>query len=157
MVYVGDLRLGNLGLGRARVVEELVHLVRADIRRECRHIAPGSRTSPAARLSRLRPRRALERSGAAQYDRLDNSADRSCLNQLAGLDRSLHLQPLAVHDGVDFLCLGDGLANRRQIFEGGDTRLVAQKVFTVLHGANADAGAVRWRSANSAQAEWKDR
>ena len=31
MTHVGDLRLGDLGLGRAGVVEELIDLVRADV------------------------------------------------------------------------------------------------------------------------------
>ena len=75
-------------------------------------------------------------------DRLDDLADGPGLHQLAGLDGGLHLQPFAVHDGVDLLGFGDGLADRGEIFERGDAGLVAEEVLAVLHGANADAGAL---------------
>src|SRR5271170_2734497 len=75
-------------------------------------------------------------------DRLDDLADGSGLDQLARLDGRFDLQPFAIHDGVDLVGFGDGLADRRKIFESGDARLVAEKVLAVLHGANADAGAL---------------
>src|SRR5580692_7628768 len=77
----------------------------------------------------------------SDVDGLDDAADGPGLDELACFDRSFDLEALAVHDGVDFFGFGDGLANGGEIFESGDAGLVAEHVFAVRHGANANGGA----------------
>jgi hypothetical protein len=67
-----------------------------------------------------------------------------CLHQLAGIDRGLHFQPLAVHDGVDALGLGDGLAHLGQLLQRGDPGLV---------GSGSPCRAA-WRGRPAARVDW---
>ena len=71
-------------------------------------------------------------------DGLNHLADGALLDQFAGVNGGLHLQQLAVHDGVDPLGLGDGLAHFGQLLERGDAGLVGEIVLAVLHGADAE-------------------
>ena len=70
-------------------------------------------------------------------NRLNHPPDRTLLHQVAGLHRSLHLEPLAVHDAVDTLCLRDRLPHLSQLLQRRDARLVGEKVLTRAHHANA--------------------
>ena len=75
-------------------------------------------------------------------DGLDHLADGALLDQLAGMDRGAHFQPLGIEDGVDAPGLRDGLAHQRQILERGDAGLVGQEILARFHRAHADAGAL---------------
>ena len=123
MAHIGDLRLRDLGFGRSRVEQKLVHLVRANV------------AENSAVLFRIpepvRPARAAARDTAAlkdlvrrNVDGLDDLADGALLDEHAGVDGGLHLEPLAVHDAVDAFRLGDGLAHFGQLFERCDAGLV---------------------------------
>ena len=72
-------------------------------------------------------------------DGLDHLADGATLDQFAGIDRGLHLQPFGIHDGEDAPRLSDGLSHQRQVFQGGDAGLVGEKILARLHGPHADA------------------
>ena len=50
-------------------------------------------------------------------DGLDHLADGARLDQFAGLDRGLHLQPLGIHDGENAPGLLDGLAHFGELLE----------------------------------------
>ena len=141
MAHIGDLRLGDLGLGRAGVVEELVHLVRTDVAENSAVLnRVPEPVGPAVRPPASPP--CLNDLVRRDVDRLNHFADGAGLDQFAGFDGSLHFQPLAVHDGVDSSGFGDGLAHFGQFLERGDAGLVAEKILAVLHGANADGGAL---------------
>ena len=75
-------------------------------------------------------------------DGLDHLADGALLDQFAGVDRGLHFEALAVHDGVDALGFGDGLADFGKLLERGDAGLVGEKVLAVLHHADAERRAL---------------
>jgi hypothetical protein len=75
-------------------------------------------------------------------DRLNHLADRALPHEFAGVDGCLHLKQLAVHNRVDALGFGDGLAHLRQLFERRHSRLVREKVLAALHGAHGDSGAL---------------
>ena len=141
MAHVRDLRLRDLSALRAGVEEELIDLMRADVAEDAAvlHIVvePGG---PAAKSAAVRARLLVDLVGC-DVDGLNHLADRALLDEFARVHRRLHFQPFAVKDPVDPLRFCDGLADRREVFECGDARLVREEVLAVLHRAHADAGA----------------
>src|SRR5215475_8652781 len=70
-------------------------------------------------------------------DSLDDFADGALLDEFAGVDCGLYLEPLAVHDGVSALRFCDRLSHLGELFERRDAWLVRKKVFAPLHGSDA--------------------
>ena len=130
--HVAGLRRDDVGLRRARVEEELIDLVRADVDED-----------PA--VARLVPEPLGARTAGdiadavrREVDGLDDAANRARLHEVAGPDGGAHFVALAVQDGVD--ALGGGLHAPRlgELLERGDAGLVGQVVLAVLHDADAD-------------------
>src|SRR3569833_241318 len=123
MADIGDLRRHDLGFGRAGIEQELVDLVRADIAKDAAILdifpEPARARDAAAIVAG-----ALDDLMRRDVDRLDDLADGAGLDQLPGINRGLHFQPLGIHDGVDAAGFRDGSLHQRQIFQCGDSRLV---------------------------------
>ncbi len=65
----------------------------------------------------------------SNIDCLDNLSDGSRLDHLASFDGGFYLQPLAIKDGVNSLCLRDGLSYLGDLSQGRCPRLIAKVIF----------------------------
>ena len=142
MAHIGDLRLDDLSLLRAGVEEELVDLVRADIAEDAAVLIGVPEPIRAVPVPPPASPCALDDLVRRDVDGLNDFADGALLDEFAGIDSGLHLEPLAIHDGVDALGLGDGLAHLSKLLQGGDAGLVGEEIFAMLHGAHAERGAL---------------
>src|ERR1039458_9087475 len=77
----------------------------------------------------------------SDIDGLDDFTDRALANKITRVDGGLHFEQLAVHDRIDTLGFGDGLAHFGQLLERGQPRLIREDVLAPLHGAHGDARA----------------
>ena len=73
-------------------------------------------------------------------DGLDHFSDRALPHQFPRVNSGLHLQQLAVKDGVNPLGLSDGPAHIRQLFQRGHAGLVREEILAALHGTHSYAG-----------------
>ena len=78
----------------------------------------------------------------SNIDGLDDFADRALAHELARVNGRFHFEQLAVHDGVDALRFGNGLADIGQLFERRQSRLIGENVFPAFHGADGDSRAL---------------
>jgi hypothetical protein len=130
---VGDAGRGDRRVVAAAVEEHLLELMTADVAEDAAVGAPVEEpVGPGASAHPVR----------AHPHYLDDPADGTVRYQLAGVDRALHVQPLAVVDGVLLAgCLGFG-ACLRQLPEGGHRGLVGEVVLAVVEHAEAEVGPV---------------
>src|SRR5262249_41875397 len=117
VVDIGDLGGYDFSRSGAGVVQELVNLVGSDVAEDAGKllVVPepvGARRS-AAGVPSGDPLLYLV---GCNVDGLDDLADRSLLDQFAGVHSGGNFEALRVHDGVDPAGLGDGSPNQRQIF-----------------------------------------
>ena len=139
MANIRDLRLHHLRLCRSGVEQELIHLVRADVAQNpavlIRIPEPGGPSPAATGVSCM-----LDDLMRRDVDGLDHFSDCALPHEHARIDRSFHLQQLAIEDGVDALGFDDGPAHLRQLLERRYPRLVGEEIFAALHGAHGDPG-----------------
>ena len=88
-----------------------------------------------------------------EIHRLHHLADGAGLDELAGLDRGAHLQPLGVHDRGLAAGLADRLSDLGRLGEGGDSRLVAEIILAVAHERGRPSGA-RWSGMGAPATSW---
>src|SRR6185312_222845 len=69
-------------------------------------------------------------------DRLDDLADRSLPNKLAGIHSRSDFQSFAIHDAVDPLRLSDRLTHIGQLLQRGDPGLVREKILALFHSSH---------------------
>jgi hypothetical protein len=123
MAHVSNLRFNHLSLLRSRIEQKLIHLVRADVAQDS---AVLFRIPEPLWPPRTSARVAVSLSDLVRSDIncLNDFADGALLNELARINRCFHLKPLAIHDAVDALRLGDSLAHFGKLLKGRDAWLV---------------------------------
>jgi hypothetical protein len=130
---VGDAGRGDRRVVAAAVEEHLLELVAADVAEDAAVGVPVE--EPVGSGASVHPVR------AHPHDR-DDTADGTVRYQLAGVDRALHVQPLAVVDGVLLAGRLRFGACLRQLAESGHRGLVGEVVLAVVEDPQAEVGPV---------------
>ena len=79
-----------------------------------------------------------------EAEHLDHAPDGALLDEIAGVDCALDVEPLAVIDGVLAACPGDHCARVFELIQGCEWGFIGKVILAALHDLAADGAAVAW-------------